>query len=169
MATHGNCKNREGKIRNKAWERCQVFHIARFQELDTTTWAWQPGTGKLESKTDAAGKAVRYTYDQAGQLHTRIWARKEDGTTDLVTTYAYDAAGRLTGTDYSDDTPDVAITLDRTGRAAQITDASGTRTSTYDGPGGVLSAIGYSGADSPLAGLAVNLLRRPASVQPRRG
>jgi YD repeat-containing protein len=37
---------------------------------DTTTWAYQESTGLLTSKTDAAGKAVTYTYTQAGQLAT---------------------------------------------------------------------------------------------------
>jgi len=34
--------------------------------------------------------------------------------------------------DYSDTTPDVAITYDRLGRQATVTDATGTRTFSYD-------------------------------------
>jgi len=51
----------------------------------------------------------------------------------LLTTYSYTAAtGDLTSVDYNDTTPDVAITHDRLGRPATITDATGTRTFTYD-------------------------------------
>ncbi|MFH1498788.1 MAG: RHS repeat-associated core domain-containing protein [Verrucomicrobiota bacterium] len=49
-----------------------------------------------------------------------------------MTTYDYDNAGQLTSTDYSDTTPDVAITYDRLGRQKTVTDVTGERTFTYD-------------------------------------
>ncbi|MFA5204724.1 MAG: RHS repeat-associated core domain-containing protein [Lentisphaeria bacterium] len=79
---------------------------------DITTSAYDAATGFLTSKTDAAGKAVTYTYDALGRLATRTWAR---GT---VTTYTYDAStGDRTAIAYSDTaTPGAAYTYDRLGR-----------------------------------------------------
>jgi RHS repeat-associated protein len=99
---------------------------------DTTTWDYDEATGLLLSKTDAAGNAVTYAYDAAGQLSTRVWARTENGTP-LATDYIYDpATGDLTGIDYSDETPDISFTHDRLGRHVAITDAAGSRTFAYN-------------------------------------
>jgi len=83
-----------------------------------TTWTREPATGLLLAKTDAAGKAVTYTYDAAGRLLTRTWARG------VVTTYTYDPMTRdLSGVSYSDGTPAVTITDDRLGRQVSVTTA----------------------------------------------
>jgi YD repeat-containing protein len=64
------------------------------------------------SKRDAANQQVNYTYDVAGRVLTRAWAKG------VVTTYGY-TAGQLTSVEYSNDptnTPTVNITYDRIGR-----------------------------------------------------
>jgi YD repeat-containing protein len=94
---------------------------------DLTEWTYDPATGLLLEKTDAATKSTTYTHDSAGRFATRIWARS--GT--ITTTYGYNPFGDLTSTDYSDDTPDVTIVPNRLGQPQEVTDASGTRTLTY--------------------------------------
>ena len=94
--------------------------------MDKTAWSYDPATGLLVAKTDAAGESVTYSYTPSGQLAQRTWARG------VATTYAYDLAGALTNVDYSDDTPDVAYTYDRIGRQKTIRDVQGTRTNVYD-------------------------------------
>ncbi len=105
----------------------------------TTTWNYDPATGRLLNKryTDNTGPA--YTYTPAGRLLTRTWAR---GT---LTTYAYNNAGDLSGIDYADTTPDVAQTYDRLGRPLTTTDAAGTLTRAYH-PSGQLASETYSAA-----------------------
>lgn len=113
------------------------------ETADTTTWTYQPATGLLLAKTDASQKATTYTYTAAGQIATRTWARTAAGAP-LTTTYTYNLAGKLTTIDYSDATPDVAYTLDRLGRPTSITDASGTRTTSFTGPAGAWSSLDYA-------------------------
>jgi RHS repeat-associated protein len=90
-----------------------------------TTWTYDP-SGVLLSKRDAADQQVNYTYDVAGRVLTRTWARG------VVTTYGY-TAGQLTSVQYTNDptnTPTVSIAYDRLGR---ITDQSNDRSTTdYD-------------------------------------
>ena len=99
---------------------------------DVTTWNYDPASGVLLSKTDAAGNSVSYTYDVAGRVYTREWQRNGSGGVKIKTTYLYDGAGRCKSIDYSDSTPDVVITYDRAGRRATTTDAAGAHTFTYD-------------------------------------
>jgi hypothetical protein len=70
----------------------------------------------------------------------------------LVTTYSYDLAGRLTGTDYSDGTPDVGVGYDRLGRQVWMQDAVGTRVVVPCDCGDWES---YVFQDGPLAGVGV--------------
>ena len=93
---------------------------------EVTTWNYDPASGFLTSKVYADGKGTSYTYNAGGQLLTRQWARG------ITTTYGYDNAGQQNSIDYSDTTPDISMTYDRMGRAKTVTDASGTRTNTYD-------------------------------------
>ncbi len=95
----------------------------------TTTWAYDPVTGLLASKTDADEKAVEWSYTLAGRVDTRTGARN------LVTDYGYDDAGRLDSINYSDSTPDVGILYDQRNRPSQITDAAGTRVPQYSAAG----------------------------------
>jgi len=111
---------------------------------DLTQWTYSPATGLLLEKIDAANQKVVYTYYSNGLLNTRKWARN------LTTTYSYNAFGDLTLTDYPTGTTDVSVTPDRLGRPASITDASGTRSYTYDSVTGLTDLITY-GASGLLA------------------
>jgi RHS repeat-associated protein len=102
---------------------------------DATTWAYDPATGTLTSKTDAQNRVVAYTYTARGQLKTRQWARA------VTTTYAYSATtAEQTGIDYSDATPDLSYTYDRLGRNLSTGDVTGTRTFNYNATTGQLTS-----------------------------
>jgi len=97
----------------------------------STTWQYHPQRGFLTAKRDAENKGADYTYTPAGRLATRTWARSSVAGR-IATTYTYNA-GMLTLTDYSDTTPDVAISYDNFGRVLSsstlITDHSALITS----------------------------------------
>ncbi|MCR5183091.1 MAG: hypothetical protein K6B46_00110, partial [Opitutales bacterium] len=98
---------------------------------DVTTWVYDAGTGLLLSKIDVANQATVYTYNSAGLLATRTWARG------IVTTYSYDSWNQLTSTSYSDPTPAVSRSYDLLGRLISVTDSAGTTSKTYDSYGNV--------------------------------
>jgi RHS repeat-associated protein len=98
-----------------------------------TAWFYDGYRGWLTNKLDAAGKGAVYAYTPAGSLQSRSWAR---GTN---TTYTYNAAGQLTGIDYSDVTPDVNITYDRRGRQTGITQGGATTSQIFNDAGQLLS------------------------------
>lgn len=114
-----------------------------------TTWNYDAQRGFLLNKRYADSTGPAYTYKPSGRLLTRTWAR----TPVITTTYTYNAAGDLTGTDYSDATPDVTVTYDRTGRPLTVADASGTRSHGYHASGQLETESYTSGV---LSGLAVN-------------
>ena len=93
---------------------------------DVTSWHYDEAIGLLTNKSYADSSSVSYSYDLAGRLARRTWARG------VTTDYDYDAMGQLDTIDYSDSTPDVVFTYDRVGRQLTITDVLGTRTNTYD-------------------------------------
>jgi len=94
---------------------------------DTTTWAFDPATGLLTTKTDALNRVVTQTYNQRGQTATRTLARG------VATAFAYDSkTGELLSQTYSDTTPAVTYTYNRQGKVATVTDVTGTRTLGYD-------------------------------------
>jgi RHS repeat-associated protein len=90
-----------------------------------TTWTYHPGSGLLVEKTDDASETVAYTYHNSGLRASRTWARG------VSTAYSYDNAGRLTGVDYSDSTPDVVHTYRRDGQRLSTADAAGARAYSY--------------------------------------
>ena len=90
-----------------------------------TSWIYN-NRGFMTGKTYADGNGVAYGYNADGQLTLRIWARG------ITTAYAYDHAGRQTGIDYSDSTPDIGYTYDWMGNPATVSDATGTHVFTYD-------------------------------------
>ena len=111
-----------------------------------TTWGYSPTRGFLTSKTDAAGKAVSYTYTPAGRLLTRTWARGTNAT------YGYDTGWQLASVTYSDSTPGLTNLRDRLGRVTS-TVCNGTTTSfAYDLANDVLGEW-YSGGT--LGGLKI--------------
>ena len=61
-----------------------------------------------------------------GKLSTRTWSRG------VVTSYAYNAAGDLTGISYSDSTPAVTLSYNRLGQKTSVTDAVGSRSFAYN-------------------------------------
>jgi len=95
-----------------------------------TTWNYDPARGWLTQKLYADNTGPSYTYKPSGRLLTRTWARSTS-TSPLITTYGYTSSGDLASTDYSDTTPDVAVTYTRFGAQKAVTDATGTRTFTY--------------------------------------
>jgi RHS repeat-associated protein len=102
---------------------------------DVTTWNYNDA-GLLKSKRHADNKGPDYTYDQAGRLKTREWARSVGGVR-LKTTYNYDAqTGNINGVDYSDNTYTADISyggFDRLGRPSTVADASGSRSLSFSG------------------------------------
>ena len=97
---------------------------------EVTTWNYDSARGFMVSKVYPDNKQVAYTNDADGRMLTRVWARG------ITTTYSYDNGGSQTGVNYSDGTtPAVSYTLDRTGRVTAVTDASGSRTLSYNADG----------------------------------
>jgi RHS repeat-associated protein len=114
-----------------------------------TTWNYHAQRGWLENKRYPDNAGPSYTYKPSGRLLTRTWAR----TPAITTTYSYNAAGDLSGTDYSDTTPDVTLLYDRAGRPKTLTDGSGARTLGYHASGQLEDETYTSGL---LNGLAVD-------------
>ncbi len=93
---------------------------------DKTTWAYDGPTGLATNKTDASSHAVGYSYNTNNQLATRTWSR---GTT---ASYAYDpATAEQTGITYSDGTPNLTYTFNRSGQTSTVTDVTGARAFSY--------------------------------------
>ena len=84
----------------------------------TTTWHYHTERGWLVEKEDSHNESVQYTYDKAGKLLSRTWARG------VVTNYSYYSNGDLKLVDYSDGTEDVYFTYDRMGRIKTATDGT---------------------------------------------
>lgn len=112
----------------------------------TTTWNYTSQRGFLDSKIYADGKGTAYTYTPAGRLQSRTWARG------VGTAYTYNNAGDLGVIDYSDATADVAQNYDRLGRLANVSDAVGARTLSYNLLNRVLNET-YAGG--PLSGTQI--------------
>jgi RHS repeat-associated protein len=107
---------------------------------DSTSWMYDPATGLLLSKTDAANRSVAFTYNARGQTSTHTWARHvgNDATKPLLAaTYTYDGnTGELTDVTYNDSgepvpTSAAHYTYTRTGLADTVTDGTGQRTFVY--------------------------------------
>ena len=142
--------------KNKMWTWRDATHS------DLTEWIYQPGTGLLAAKKDAAGKGATYTYNEAGKLLTRTWARG------VTTTYSYNALGDLQGIDYSDATPDVTLTgHDRLGRPATVTQAGiGSESLTYHAGKGAPHARFYASGHTQLPGIGIRSLVPDAAGRP---
>ena len=93
---------------------------------DTTTWNHDPSGVLLEKDYPGTGK-TSYTYDAAGRVLTRTWARPISATnTDKVKTeYAYHTSGQLRTVTYNDGTTNLAYTYDRLGRSRTVTQGTG--------------------------------------------
>ena len=114
------------------------------------------------SKSDAAGKAVSYTYWPSGLLQSRTWARLGGI---VSTSYTYNDAGEMKKVDYSDPaTPDVEFTAhDAEGNPTTIVDAAGTHTLAYD-------PLGQIDSDSIAGGILAGINLDPEyTTTGRRG
>lgn len=101
---------------------------------DVTTWTYDPASGVVTTKADAANHSVTYSYTVDGKLASRTWARG------IVTNYSYDSAtGELLNVDYADNTPDITYTYNRLGKLSTVIDAVGTRTFAYNDTFGLIS------------------------------
>lgn len=93
---------------------------------DVTQWAYDSASELLERKVYADSRTVSYTYTNGDYIDTKINARGQ------TIDYSVDLAGQLTSTVYSDNTPQTSISFDRAGRYKNITDASGSRSLTWN-------------------------------------
>jgi RHS repeat-associated protein len=97
---------------------------------EVTTWIFSPTTGHLVEKnypgeTDNDTIDADYAYTPGGRLFTRTSERG------ITTTYSY-THGLMTSTDYSDNTPDVAITYEPLGRRQSVSTNVAKSEFTYD-------------------------------------
>ena len=104
----------------------------------STVWDYDDATGLLLAKRDDDNKGADYTYDPAGRVATRKWARTDSGeTARVLTTYGYTGFGELDTVAYancSEDTPALNYDYDRLGRVTLVTQGTATtHTYGYDG------------------------------------
>lgn len=97
---------------------------------------------RLTKTTDPLGRADSYAYDADGDPTTTTDARGQTITT------AYDGRGLPAGRTYSDGTAAVSYTRDAAGEVTGITDATGSRTATYDTAGRLLT-LSAPGSGTP--------------------
>ena len=97
---------------------------------EVTTWIFNSASGHLVEKNypgeiDDGTTDADYAYTPAGRLLIRTSERG------ITTTYGY-THGLMSSTDYSDTTPDVAITYEPLGRQSTVTTAVAKSEFTYD-------------------------------------
>jgi RHS repeat-associated protein len=124
----------------------------------TTSYVYD-AAGNLETRTDALSHVTTYGYDLAGRLKSIVgptgqrWDYDYDADGNQVRTVtpagnaggngtitaAYDALGRRTALNFSDNTPSVAYTYDSAGNRKSMTDGAGTESYDYDAAGRLTS------------------------------
>jgi RHS repeat-associated protein len=115
------------------WQTAPALDLTTDEAPDgsaKTEWIYSATTGLLVEKnhpgeTDNGTTDADYTYTNGGRLYTRTWERG------ITTTYGY-THGLLTSTNYSDSTPDVAITYDALGRKQSVSNGLANSTFDYD-------------------------------------
>ncbi len=114
------------------------------------------------SVTNPLSKVWTTTYDAASNVQATVAANGNETPAggDGTTTYTYDRAGRLTGIDYSDLTPDVTFTYDSVGNRLSMVDGSGTESRTYDSVNRPLTVTRGTNTFSYTYDLAGNLASR---------
>ena len=104
-----------------------VTNPAARSDGDTTTWTYYNASGLVTRKTYADGSHEDFTYDAHNRAVTKTDARG------IVTTWAYaPLTGLLTGVSFSDATPPQGFTWNHLGQMVSATDASGTRSFSYN-------------------------------------
>jgi RHS repeat-associated protein len=101
--------------------------------LHTTSYGYD-AAHRLTSVTNPLGKVWTFAYDADDQLTSRVDAVANAAANPSLgtTTYTLDRAGRRTGIDYSDATPDVSFGYDNANRLNSMTDGAGTKSYGYD-------------------------------------
>jgi len=131
--------------RSGTWTGSTVAAAPFETSPDTTQWAYYSGDGFLQSKTDAAAKAVTFDYNHNGTPKTRTWARG------VVTTYNYKSyatgvpSRRLANIDYpsgSGNQDVIYSTYEAGGRPKEVVDMAGKHTLTYFADGSETSDAG---------------------------
>ena len=104
-----------------------VTNPAARSDGDTTTWTYHNASGLVTRKTYADGSHEDFTYDAHNRAVTKTDARG------IVTTWAYaPMTGLLTGVSFSDATPPQGFAWNHLGQMVSATDASGTRSFSYN-------------------------------------
>ena len=94
---------------------------------DMTAWNYNAATGLPTRKTYADNTHKDISYDTLNRVSTFTNGRGN------VMTFSYDAlTGLLTGETYGDGTPSITAAYNHLGQLTGITDASGTRSFTYN-------------------------------------
>jgi YD repeat-containing protein len=131
---------------------------------DLTQWVYStnPALGAVVSKVFPDGTSTDYSYNAAGQVQTRKWARTiAPGGPKVTTTCTWNNAGQLTGIGYNDGTPSVALSYDRSGRVRYRTDGTGVTRMDYRFDGSPLRETNVdSASDSAVAVAGGRHLRR---------
>jgi RHS repeat-associated protein len=114
--------------------------------LHTTSYGYN-AAHRLTSITNPLGKVWSFAYDADDELTSRIDAIANAASNPSLgtTSYSYDRAGRHSGIDYSDSTPDLSYGYDNADRLTSLTDGAGTKSYGYDNADRVTS-IGRSSA-----------------------
>ncbi|MDA3799728.1 MAG: hypothetical protein PF692_11685, partial [Kiritimatiellae bacterium] len=99
-----------------------------------TQWLYDEPTGLLTNKVYDDGNGPTYSYYPNGQLHTRTWARELGAGSACITSNAYNIAGQLISTTYSDGTPTITKQYNRLGQLTKVIQATliDQRITTYD-------------------------------------
>ena len=113
-----------------------------------TTWQYDPYRGFLLRKSYADGNGPRYSYTPAGRLLSRVTPRQK------LTVHLYNRAGELVARKYSDQTPHLAFSYDRTGQLETVVQGTNTTRLSHSETGQLLEERSSGGI---LAGFAVAL------------
>jgi RHS repeat-associated protein len=91
-----------------------------------TQWLYDEPTGLLTNKLYDDGNGPTYSYYPNGQLCSKTTAEG------MIISNAYNVAGQLISTTFSDGSPSITREYNRLGQLVTVNDAQGTRTFNYD-------------------------------------
>lgn len=131
----------DGGITNLGYNTAGYLTSRTDANTHTTTYG-RDAEGRLTALTNPLAETVTYDYDPDGNRHQVTNARGQTITT------TFDARNLPTAVAYSDGTPGVSVTYDDASRPTGVTDATGTRTLTYNDDNQVES-ITAPGASKP--------------------